>query len=543
MKRSLSLDDERVVVVDESTPLQNFKMSGDDDDDDGDDTLDNRTTSTTAASAALSRSYQQQHHFRPWEVNHSQRVEEAARGGAAANDGNSNERLSSAIHAKDTLTIPSISKSSSNSPEHTTQHKHSLLDPSTSFMSEPSASEEELETIGSSQFDFQKKMFYRQRLREFDAQSVGDTSLSSSNISTSPQPSQRFRFQFDNRIGKVRNKVKAASDRMSYSTMVLSSVEGNDNKTSRTTSLDGGARGDDTATLGGVPSPPTRASSEESSHKIGQVLSEDSHSSADSIRGISITTEQSGGENTSSSAMQIADTSDRQRNKYRKRESNASNASDSNGSRNNGSRHRRIHSDDAASAMNSSGGDLKNSNSYRSREVIGSTKGNPSSWSNYSSSPFAHVNVDMDKSHWRTATWDGSREESTRSRTNPSAQPFIKSNTNLSLNNANDARPNVAPINPWLSPYQHPDGAQYHYATQNLSPEHDSYESDGSYDGTSESCSSSSYTDSYEILTDHVTGIRRSPKYRKVKFQSDKEDTKFDNAMRRVGRVLDKPCE
>jgi hypothetical protein len=200
-----------------------------------------------------------------------------------------------------------------------------------------------------------------------------------------------------------------------------------------------------------------------------------------------------------------------------------------------------MHSGDVAAAMNSGGGDRNNSNALRSREVIGSTKGNPSSWSNYSSSPFAHI--DMDKSHWRTATWDGSREESTRSRTEPSSQSIIKSNTTLSLNKTNDTRPNVAPINPWPPPYQHPDGTQYHYAPQNLSPEHDSFESDGSYDGTSESCSSSSYTDSYEILTDNITGIRRSPEYRKVKFQSDKEDTKFDNAMRRVGRVLDKPCE
>ena len=530
MQRGFSSDKR----VDESTPLQNFTTTPGDSLDD---------SPAAAEAEGLSRSHQQQQqqqHFRPWTAMQTDRNrhpdQTVARG--AGTGGKSDAESSSSAAAIHSVAIPmplpyplpSITKT--NSPEHT-QHKNSL-DVSASFMSEPSVSEEELETIGSSQLDYQKKIFYRQKLREFDAQSVGDTSLSSSNISTSPQP-QRFRIQFDsssdhlrNSMGKVRNKVKAASDRLSFSSMMNS--EGKD-KTSRT-SLDASV----------APSPPTRESSKGSNLKIGQVLSEDSQSSIDSIRGTSLTTEQSGGENTSSSALEISNRTDASNN-YQSREINPPNASqtncDSKGSRRKGSRHFNMHSGD--DVVISGGGAQNNvlNNAYRSRVLPASTRGDPSSWGNDSSSPFAHI--EMDKSHWRTATWDGSREISTRSRTKPSSHPFIKSNTNVSLDNAHDdVRHNLAPLNSWLPPYQHPDGTQYQY--QNLSPDIESYESDCSY-GTSESYSSSSYTDSYGKSADNFTGTRQTPEYRKVQFVSDKEATKFDNAMRRVGSVLDKPRE
>ena len=440
------------------------------------------------------------------QVNHLQRDRIARRSGNGAKSG---EELP-AIHAN---AMSLIAKNNSQEP---TQHKN-ILDPSPSFMSEPS--EEELETIGSSQLDFQKKMFYRQKRREFDAHSVGDTSLSSSNISTSPQP-QRFRIQFDsssdyfrNNIGKVRNKVKAASDRFSSSSMMQS--EGKD-KAIQTSS---DARS--------APSPPNRESCEGSNQKIGQVLSEDSQSSVESIRGIGITTEQSGGEDTSSSAFQISDTPNSPQNKYRLRENNIPNESLSN---TDSKVYRR---------RDSREGSLEGA--YRSRIFTGYSRGNPSSWSNDSSSPFVHV--DTAKSHCRIATWDGSRVATIHNRTMPSSQPLIKSNTNLFLNEEHDMRPNFAPTNPWIPNHQHPDGTHFRYAPQNLYPE-ESYESEReSAYGSSASCSSSSYTDSNERLTDNVNGIRRSPEYRKVQFLPEKEATKFDNAMRRVGSVLDKPCE
>ena len=100
-----------------------------------------------------------------------------------------------------------------------------VLDPSVYFMSNPSISEEEETDIGSSQADYNKKLLYRQKLRGFDAVSVGDTSLSSSNISPTPQ---RFRIQFESssgqiksNIGKMRNKLKAAA-RLSFSSMMQS---------------------------------------------------------------------------------------------------------------------------------------------------------------------------------------------------------------------------------------------------------------------------------------------------------------------------------
>lgn len=89
-----------------------------------------------------------------------------------------------------------------------------LSDSSLGFFSEPSCPDES-DHGGSSKFDFQRKMMYRQRLREFDHD--GDTSLSSSNISPTPQ---RFRIQFNNSFasdgtsvksgGRVRNKIAAS---------------------------------------------------------------------------------------------------------------------------------------------------------------------------------------------------------------------------------------------------------------------------------------------------------------------------------------------
>lgn len=86
-------------------------------------------------------------------------------------------------------------------------------DSSFGFFSEPSCPDES--DNGSSNFDFQRKMLYRQRLKDFDHD--GDTSLSSSNISPTPQ---RFRIQFNNSFtsdgasvkssGRVRNKIAAS---------------------------------------------------------------------------------------------------------------------------------------------------------------------------------------------------------------------------------------------------------------------------------------------------------------------------------------------
>ena len=86
-------------------------------------------------------------------------------------------------------------------------------DSSFGFFSEPSCPDES--ENGSSKFDFQRKMLYRQRLKDFDHD--GDTSLSSSNISPTPQ---RFKIQFNNSFasdgasikssGRVRNKIAAS---------------------------------------------------------------------------------------------------------------------------------------------------------------------------------------------------------------------------------------------------------------------------------------------------------------------------------------------
>lgn len=414
-------------------------------------------------------------------------------------------------------------------PDIKTNHDISL-DPSTSFMSEPSFSEEELETIGSSQLDFQKKLLYRQKLREFDSQSVGDTSLSSSNISTSPQ---QFRIQFDEirTRGKVKNKVKAASDRLSLSSM----VQIND-KTFRTT-LDGTHAG----TLQSVMVPPLGDTSEDSKQKLlplsneenhdGHTLSEDSQSSVDSIRGISFTTEQAGGENTSSSALQASQSIAPSTTSQPKEDLGSARVQASS------------HGGGAIStAMNYDGGNKHNIRSssrsaidaHRPRVTMGSMKGNPSSWSNDSSSPFAKVGS-MKKSHLRLATWDGSRQETTRDQTlgQNIANPFL--NRARDITGIDTA---VHAVNPWLPSYQQPDDIRYHYAPPNFRSEHESDESEYSY-VSSTSCTSSSYTDSHERL--NVPGI--TPEYRKVKFVSDKDDTKFDSAMRRVGSVLGKPRE
>ncbi|KAL7554225.1 hypothetical protein ACHAWF_017643 [Thalassiosira exigua] len=163
---------------------------------------------------------------------------------------------------------------------HNHQRKPTPHNPPVDFLSDPSASEEELTEIGSSRMDERKKFLYRQRMREFDATSVGDTSLSSSNMSPTPQ---RFRVQFDHAPrrgggGKVRDRIRAASAKFSFSSSLMSDSRdgktngGTSGKQSPKGSFGAGGTGED-ATLraaallppsvsSGLTPPPTGSSSE-----------------------------------------------------------------------------------------------------------------------------------------------------------------------------------------------------------------------------------------------------------------------------------------
>ncbi|KAL9179648.1 hypothetical protein ACHAXT_008938 [Thalassiosira profunda] len=231
------------------------------------------------------------------------------------------------------------SPSTTNSPqERSFGNSTPPLDPSVGFLSDPSASEEEVTEIGSSRMDHRKKLLYRQRLREFDALSVGDTSLSSSNMSPTPQ---RFRIQFDGgsdrSVGRVRDRVKAASARLSIGSNVLPSESRTSPSSSSGNRMDGNMNMLEAALLPPSLSGDAQSASDGNAHNNGPLHNnlqqrqapsgvpplpnlegrrnerieggDDSASSADSVRGIGITTEraseQRSGES-SSSAFQGA---------------------------------------------------------------------------------------------------------------------------------------------------------------------------------------------------------------------------------------------
>lgn len=292
------------------------------------------------------------------------------------------------------------------------------------FMSDPSISEEEYTAANdntSSKLDYQKKLLYKQRLREFDASSVGDTSLSSSNMSPNPG-TQRYRFHFggDNasqsssirsdKGKKVRNKVNrySPSNRMminndmiqrqtppsgsssgSGSGGVLNNIEGNTSTTADDTNLD-----------------------EEIAMGEQQMQQMDDVSSAsDSVRGIDITQNnvlasgQYGGEDSGprpKKPPQLLDQADLVKRTRRKSQQG-----------NNNSPHRRIRSGDkmAATIMNSGREDWIPMRQLQERSISHET------WSNESSSLLGNNSnsnsqqqQQLQQQRERVATWDGSRD-------------------------------------------------------------------------------------------------------------------------------------
>ncbi|KAL7543960.1 hypothetical protein ACHAXR_013372, partial [Thalassiosira sp. AJA248-18] len=325
-------------------------------------------------SAALSSASSQQQHRQQLSVERRQWASMSIDRTRMVNGGTPSPKANGKLLDKPTAKkSPVTEERRNNSNSSTSNNNNNIkpLDPSY-FMSDVSISEEEQTEIGSSQADHHKKLLYRQKLREFDAVSVGDTSLSSSNISPTPQ---RFRIQFDsssspaaasdqirNNIGKMRNKIKATAARMSFSGMMQSeSISTNNNASSsddiiisKTNSsivnsppelpLTNGrsSSADDIDMLQAALMPPAGTHSGSSAEgannnnnvnvllnfedrnsnmlpppvpNLGQndyddEIGEDSLSSADSVQGIgiTITQEQSGGES-SSSALQSPDTS------------------------------------------------------------------------------------------------------------------------------------------------------------------------------------------------------------------------------------------
>jgi len=315
------------------------------------------------------------------------------------------------------------------------------------FMSDPSISEEEYTAANdntSSKLDYQKKLLYKQRLREFDASSVGDTSLSSSNMSPNPS-AQRYRFHFggDNasqsssirsdKGKKVRNKVNrySPSNRMminndmiqrqtppsgsssgSGSGGVLNNIEGNTSTTADDTNLD-----------------------EEIAMGEQQMQQMDDVSSAsDSVRGIDITQNnvlasgQYGGEDSGpkpKKTPQILDQADLVKRTRRKSQQG-----------NNNSPHRRIRSGDkmAATIMNSGREDWIPMRQLQERSISHET------WSNESSSLLANNNnsnsqqQQLQQQRERVATWDGSRDGYS------AGSSAVTSHRNQSTPNLGDAR-------------------------------------------------------------------------------------------------------
>lgn len=191
--------------------------------------------------------------------------------------------------------------------------KYSSSNNSHGFVSDTDGEESELHgmagaggrttaTQSSSQLDYQKKRLYTQRLREFDRNAnncdEGDTSLSSSNMSPTPQ---RFRIHFDNTTAtssvsssiqsggkKVKNKVVATRSHCS-----ITNANNPNRLRLELSNINATTDHDEQIAIG------------EGMH-IGEDICSQSTSASDSVVGAKvITTEQYGGETTASDSNQL----------------------------------------------------------------------------------------------------------------------------------------------------------------------------------------------------------------------------------------------
>ncbi len=301
-----------------------------------------------------------------------------------------------------------------------------------------------------------------------------------------------------------------------------------------------------------------------------QIIGARSQSSADLVRGISITTEQSGGENTSSTTFLSTDINVYQSNKpgigdfSTLKHFRSGDSPQTETARRRISLNRWMRSEDVVVPidMNSGREDLFgiNPDNIPMPERNASKVRKHYPWSNNSSSLFTSVDA--------KSTWDASSRRAIRYSAGDSMMaplhntagqsaaqqlphqftqfgysdsaiglPHSSSHNNSSVRYASNNVGTKIPMNTLNQ-------ASVSWLPSHPMSNHGSDDSDFS-SGTSVSCTCSSYTSNCQSSTEIDAGFRRSPEYCNVKFKSpyQEDDTKFDKVIRRVESVLDKPCE